>query len=184
MVDDEEEGCLPTTSGRAGSEPCGPTSLRRAEGERKLLRAILMDGMRCLLGEAGGPPAKRAQLAREARVWITSRDINEPFSFENVCGWLELPAGRLRRFLLEQAASRAGSAPVDGEEASDHPQALDARMREARNSSIRALRAAGWKPRDLADRFGMAYSSILFICADAPGEEIGESDGGSMVAEG
>jgi len=89
-----------------------PMSLRRADGERGLLRALLMEAVRCALGEAGGRQAKRAQLAAEARRWITRANVGEPFAFENVCAWLGLPAHRLRRFVLEWVELLRPSAPV------------------------------------------------------------------------
>jgi hypothetical protein len=90
---------------------CPPTSPRVGEGERALLRALLGDAMRCLLGDIGGGWGDRARLAADARAWITNRGDAMPFSFENVCAWLDLPAARLRRYLLEQEARGASSAP-------------------------------------------------------------------------
>lgn len=164
------------------NESCGPTSLRRAEGERDLLRALLVDAVRCLLGEVGGTPKGRARLATEARAWIASGDTAEPFSFENVCAWLEVPAGRLRGFLLEQAAKGGLSVERDGPPL--RPSALEARLRRERNSRIQALRAAGCKPADIAARFGLTYGSILFICADDHGAPVDESGDVEGAADG
>src|SRR5437763_16793687 len=77
-----------------------PMSLRRADGERGLLRALLMEAVRCALGEAGGRQAKRAQLAAEARRWITRADVGEPFAFEYLWAWPGLLAPRLRGFVI------------------------------------------------------------------------------------
>jgi len=89
---------------------CESTSPRRGEGERALIRAILEDAVRCLFGESKGAWGDRKRLAADARAWITNPSDAMPFSFENVCGWLDLPPGRLRTYLLEQAASGTGSA--------------------------------------------------------------------------
>ena len=153
-----------------------PMSLRRADGERGLLRALLMDAVRCALGEAGGPRPQHAQLAAEARRWITSADVGEPFAFGNVCAWLGLPAPRLRRFLLEQEELlRKG--------ASRHPGALAARLREDRNARIRELRTAGSKLRDIAVHFDLSYASVIAICTPDGGKEIeGESEGALEAA--
>ena len=144
-------------------------SLRRADGERGLLRALLMDAVRCALGEVGGRAANGAELAADARAWIASANVAEPFAFENVCAWLGLPAPRLRRFLLEQEELlRKG--------ASRHPGALAARLREDRNARIRELRAAGLKPRDIAARFDLSYASVIAIGTADGAEEIEESE--------
>lgn len=89
---------------------CEPTSPRRGEGERALIRAILEDAVRCLFGESKGAWGERKRLAADARAWISNPSDASPFSFENVCGWLDLPPGRFRAYLLEQAASGRGSA--------------------------------------------------------------------------
>ena len=160
-----------------------PMSLRRADGERGLLRALLMEAVRCALGEAGGRQAKRAQLAAEARRWITRANVGEPFAFENVCAWLGLPAHRLRRFVLEQVELLRPSAPVVARQgASRHPGALSARLREDRNARIREFRATGWKPRDIAERFDLSYASVIAICSEDGEEEIEESEGALEAA--
>ncbi len=120
---------------------CTPTSNWRVEGERSLVRAVLKDAIHCLLGEVGGPPAERVRLAAEARAWITNRSDAAPFAFENVCTWLDLPAKRLREFLLQQAASEASSTPIFGRE---------------RN---RPSRATGGEPDDIAGGLGPDHLS-------------------------
>jgi len=59
----------------------------------------------------GAPRGDRARLASEARRWIVSRDEQWPFSFENVCTWLGLPASRLRVHLLDRATALEGRVP-------------------------------------------------------------------------
>ena len=71
----------------------------RSESERALMRAVLVDAIRCVLGEVS-PLTERDYLAAEARRWIRSRDEYWPFSFENICAGLDLQAERLRRLLL------------------------------------------------------------------------------------
>ena len=70
-----------------------------AEAERALMRAILVDAIRCLAGEVS-PLAERAQLAAQARLWVRNRDERWPFSFENVCAALDLQTSLLRTLLL------------------------------------------------------------------------------------
>jgi hypothetical protein len=158
-------------------EPCELNSPRRAEAERGLLHALLMDAMRCAFGEVGGPPKKRARLAAEARAWVTGRGDAEPFSFDNVCAWLALPAGRLRAYVLAQAGSPDALAPAMGRQGgSRHPEAHQVRLRRERNTRIQALRAAGETPRNIAERFGLSYDSIVLICSDGGGSERDDSE--------
>src|SRR5437762_3233684 len=81
--------------------------------ERALMRAVLEDAIRCLVGEVG-PPHQRGALAAEAREWIETADPRWPFSFENLCDGLGLDAANLRRRLLRDApapAPRASGGP-------------------------------------------------------------------------
>jgi hypothetical protein len=77
-----------------------------AAGERALMRAVLEDAIRCLIGEVG-PRHQRGALAAEAREWIETADPRWPFSFENVCDGLGFDAGNLRRRLLRDAPAPA-----------------------------------------------------------------------------
>ena len=71
-------------------------------GERALMRAVLEDAIRCLVGEVG-PRYQRGRLAAEARAWIEGADPHWHFSFENLCDGLGLDSGRLRARLLRDA---------------------------------------------------------------------------------
>jgi hypothetical protein len=72
---------------------------QRGEPERALMRAVLEDAIRCLVGE-GRPLARRGRLAAQARKWVTTRDARWPYSFDNVCYALNLvPEGARRRLL-------------------------------------------------------------------------------------
>src|SRR2546426_927731 len=75
-----------------------------AGSERALMRAVLEDAIRCLVGEVG-PRHQRGALAAEAREWIETADPRWPFSFENVCDGLGLEAANLRRRLQIGRAS-------------------------------------------------------------------------------
>jgi hypothetical protein len=140
------------------------SSPRRAEGERALMHALLVDAIHCLLGE-GAPAAQRARLAAEARAWIENAGTHSwTLSFEDVCGFLNVSPARLRRKLLAMAAEAAqrranATAHVRRTGTAEH------RARAERNRRIRELRKAGWKPRQLAERFGLHYAYILLICA-------------------
>src|SRR5512145_2732730 len=56
--------------------------LADASGELALMRAVLLDAIRCLGGEVG-PARQRARLAAEAKAWIEVRNARWAFSFEN-----------------------------------------------------------------------------------------------------
>src|SRR5207245_6718404 len=82
------------------------TEVRPAAGQRALMRAVLEDSMRCLIGDVG-PRHQRGALAAEARQWIETADPRWPFSFENLCDGLGLDAANLRRRLLRDAPAPA-----------------------------------------------------------------------------
>ena len=72
---------------------------QRGEPERALMRAVLEDAIRCLVGE-GRPLARRVRLAAQARKWVTTPDARWPYSFDNVCYALNLVPESVRRRLL------------------------------------------------------------------------------------
>jgi hypothetical protein len=142
-------------------EPMSEACSARAAGEHAMLRALMLDAIQCLQGQ-GCPKRDRQRLATQARVWVLRRD-GAPFSFDNVCAYLGLPADRLRRTLLrvaEESARHRDDAADLGRRAST----AEIHARAGRNRSIRALRAEGLKLGDLAERFGLSYASILSIC--------------------
>ena len=128
-----------------------------------MLRAMLLDAIQCLERQ-GCPKRERERLAAEALAWVAGRAADAPFGFDDVCAYLGLPAHRLRRTLLRLAA---GSACVTDDAACRRRRssAAEMRARAARNDSIRALRAGGLRPTELAERYGLSYESILAICA-------------------
>jgi len=79
-------------------------------GEKALMLAVLEDAVRCLDARS----RSGARLACEAERWIRADDHRWPFSFVNVCGYLEIDADRLRAALLARvAARRAGRSRAD-----------------------------------------------------------------------
>jgi hypothetical protein len=83
---------------------------RRAEpasGERRLLLAVLEDGIRTYLKYAHATHGRGFNLRREALVWLTAGDRRDVFAFENICEALAIDAPRLReRVLTEGQQSR------------------------------------------------------------------------------
>jgi hypothetical protein len=80
---------------------------RRAEpacGERRLLLAVLEDGIRTFLKNARATHGRALNLRREAFTWLTTDDRSDVFAFENICEALAIDASRLRQRVLGEAA--------------------------------------------------------------------------------
>jgi hypothetical protein len=80
---------------------------RRAEpacGERRLLLAVLEDGIRTFLKNARATHGRAFNLRREALCWLTTTDQADVFSFEHICEALGIDAGRLRQRVLAEAS--------------------------------------------------------------------------------
>src|SRR5437867_7590685 len=79
---------------------------RRAEpacGERRLLLAVLEDGIRTFLKNARATHGRAFNLRREALTWLTTDDRSDVFAFENICEALGIDASRLRQRVLGEA---------------------------------------------------------------------------------
>jgi hypothetical protein len=70
-----------------------------ADGERRLMVAILEDAVDVYRKQAGARDRKRRQLFEDAEEWIESADRSWIFSFENICDVLSIDAGYLRKGL-------------------------------------------------------------------------------------
>src|SRR5438552_17329665 len=80
---------------------------RRAEpacGERRLLLAVLEDGIRTFLKNARATHGRALNLRREAYTWLVTDDRGDVFGFENICEALGIDASRLRQRVLGEAA--------------------------------------------------------------------------------
>ena len=69
-------------------------------GERRLLLAVLEDGIRTLLKHAHATSGRAARLRREALDWLVVSDYADVFAFERVCEALAIEPGRLRTRVL------------------------------------------------------------------------------------
>lgn len=76
--------------------------------EKRLMLAVLEDAVATLLKHAGSARSGSRRLVREAEQWINARNHEWPFSFENICGALNLDASALRKGLHRIA----GAAPA------------------------------------------------------------------------
>ena len=83
-----------------GQIDCGG-SFGIALGERRLLRAILLDAARCVYTYRNSRDSAGRKLFREAERWFRCRDDSSPFSFQAVCDVLGLNAYQVRVTLLE-----------------------------------------------------------------------------------
>ena len=83
---------------------------RLAEGEQRLMLAILNEAVDCFQKNAFATDHRRSRLFREAHDWVMS-DAKHAFSFRQICDVFGLDAGYLRRGLRcwreRQAAERA-----------------------------------------------------------------------------
>src|SRR5262250_445487 len=80
---------------------------RRAEpacGERRLLLAVLEDGIRTFLKHARATHGRALNLRREALSWLTTDDRRDVFAFENICEALGTDAARLRQKVFAEAS--------------------------------------------------------------------------------
>ena len=73
---------------------------RCGSGERRLMLAVLEDGIRTLLKHAHATGGRAARLRREALDWLVVSDYSEVFAFERVCEALTIEPDRLRTRVL------------------------------------------------------------------------------------
>jgi hypothetical protein len=78
-----------------------------AGGERRLLLAVLEDGIRTLLKCAEATRGRALNLHREALSWLTADDATYVFAFENICDVLGIDPARLRDRVLAEASRAA-----------------------------------------------------------------------------
>ena len=141
------------------------TEVGPAAGERALMRAVLEDAMRCLIGEVG-PRHQRGALAAEARQWIETADPRWPFSFENVCDGLGLHAANLRRRLLRDAPAPAlpdASAPTLADARQPGGRGVRPRRETPAECDIVQMIRAGRPLRVVAQTFGISISKASIL---------------------
>ena len=69
------------------------------EGERRLMLAVLEDGIMCYQKYAGAARPRARRLFEEAEQWIFEEGDAWPFSFESICGMFNLDPGYFRQRL-------------------------------------------------------------------------------------
>ena len=142
--------------GEVGSRETGRRrgGLTDVSGELALMRAVLVDAIRCLGGEVG-PSRQRAKLAAEAKAWIETRNARWAFSFENVCDQLGVDPERVRGRLLEMAAR----GPAAGSVEAPSPR----RSRRLPAEEIAAMIREGKPLRLVAERFGISIAQASAV---------------------
>jgi len=141
------------------------TEVGPAAGERALMRAVLEDAIRCLIGEVG-PRHQRGALAAEARQWIETADPRWLFSFENVCDGLGLNAANLRRRLLRDAPAPAlpdASAPTLADARQPGGRGVRPRRETPAECDIVQMIRAGRPLRVVAQTFGISISKASIL---------------------
>jgi hypothetical protein len=78
------------------------------EPEKRLMLAILEDGIHCYLDNLGASDVKRKQSFEEATAWIAEKDGDWIFSFDSVCHALELNPEYVRQGLLRWKEGKPG----------------------------------------------------------------------------
>jgi hypothetical protein len=96
------------TEGAWGQEPAAPLAglavseprtHAPAEGERRLLAALLEDGIRCYQKYAFSGTRRGRRLFAEAKAWFTDPHVEAGFSFDYVCDVLGIDPDYLRHSL-------------------------------------------------------------------------------------
>ncbi len=100
-------------------------------GEARLALALIEDAVLTIRATDGVRTARAHRLAAEAWAWLASRDASHPFAFENVCDYLGLDPGWIRRGLTRYAARRTAGAVSGGDSARPRTPATNDRQRIA-----------------------------------------------------
>jgi hypothetical protein len=72
-------------------------------GERRLIIAVLEDAINCFQKNLFATDNRGRRLFQEAEEWLMSVDRELPFAFENICEFLSLDAGYIRKGLRRWA---------------------------------------------------------------------------------
>jgi hypothetical protein len=81
----------------------GPRPRKRAP-EELLMIAVLTNALACLEKHRFATERAGCRLFSEARRWFLAADTQWPYSFERICGALDLDANRVRRRIAIRAA--------------------------------------------------------------------------------
>jgi len=79
------------------SQHFGPQ--RKQAPEHRLMIAVLHDALECVTKYRFSTHTRRRRLCREAQRWFLIDEAAWPYSFEGICGVLDLDANAVRRHL-------------------------------------------------------------------------------------
>ena len=73
-----------------------------AEGERRLLIAVLVHALRSLFRDAEKPGRGALRRLRQDLRWLTSPDRSDLFTFERICEAIGIDSQRIRQHVLDE----------------------------------------------------------------------------------
>ena len=73
-----------------------------AEGERRLMIAVLVHALRSLFRDAGRPGRGALRRLRQDLRWITSPDRSDVFAFERICESIGIDGERVRQHVMKE----------------------------------------------------------------------------------
>ena len=89
----------------------GPTPRKRGP-EELLMIAVLNDALECLEKHRFATDGTKRRIFRQARRWFLDGDTEWPYSFERICGALDLDTTRLRRRIAIRATAQRQAAAL------------------------------------------------------------------------
>ncbi len=78
----------------------------RQAPEQRLMIAVLQDALDCVQKHRFAKDAHHRQAFREAKRWFLAEETDWPYSFERICGTLDLDANAVRRCLRVSLKAR------------------------------------------------------------------------------
>ena len=84
------------------------------EPEKRLMLAILEDGINCFQENLRAQDVRRSRLFQDAEAWIVELDGDWVFSFENVCEALDINPAYVRQGLLRWRENKLSKHPEPG----------------------------------------------------------------------
>ena len=88
------------------SQHFGPR--RKQAPEHRLMMAVLHDALECLRKHRGATGPHGRRLFDDAQRWFLADDTRWPYSFEGICGVLDLDANAVRQRLRVGSTERKG----------------------------------------------------------------------------
>ena len=79
-----------------------PARADAAEGERRLLIAVLVHALRSLFRDAEKPGRGALRRLRQDLRWLTSPDRTDLFTFERICEAVGVDSHRIRQHVLDE----------------------------------------------------------------------------------